>query len=290
MKRQKGLRVLSPAKVNLFLEVIGKRPDGFHELESVMQAISLYDTLDFESIREGISIETDCSALQKIKNNLVYRAAAILMDKCRIKKGVRISLQKRIPIGGGLGGGSSNAAATLIGLNKFWGLKLSDEELSCLGMQLGSDVPFFIYGKIALIKGRGEIVFPIEAKRSFHYLLLAPPIAVPTKNIYAKLKLPLTKQLKDANVFVNELRDNKTDNDALKELIFNRLESVAIMLYPILHHTFTAFQKIAKDKILMSGSGSTLFKICKDRKEAQSLADLKSLRELGRVYIAQGIN
>jgi len=143
----RGLKILSPAKVNLYLEVIARRTDGYHEIESVMQAISLFDELYMQEREKGISVRTDHPALKGGRDNLVYRAAGLLKKEYRIKKGVSVMLHKRIPIGGGLGGGSSNAAATLIGLNDLWKLGLSRSELALLAKQLGSDVPFLYTAK-----------------------------------------------------------------------------------------------------------------------------------------------
>jgi len=286
-----GLKILSPAKINLFLEVLGKRPDGFHEIESVMQTVSLVDTLYLHPIKSGIKVITNHPELSSGRDNLVYRAADLIKKKYVIKKGIRIVLEKRIPIGGGLGGGSSNAAAVLLGLNRLWNLKLSPEELSRLGARLGSDVPFFIYGKTALVKGRGEIVLPLQVRENFHYLLLKPPISIPTKNIYKNIRLSLTKPAINGILpIINELLQKQANYKEIQQLMYNRLENVAMKLYPVLRNTHQAFQKISTQGILLSGSGSTIFKLCSCRKEAETLATILSRRNLGQSFIVNSQN
>jgi 4-diphosphocytidyl-2-C-methyl-D-erythritol kinase len=286
-----GLKILSPAKINLFLEVLGKRADGFHEIESIMQTVSLVDTLYLHPIKSGIKIITNHPELSSGRDNLVYRAADLIKKGYGIKKGIRIVLEKRIPIGGGLGGGSSNAAAVLLGLNRLWNLKLSMEEMSHLGARLGSDVPFFIYGKTAIVKGRGEIVLPLKASAKFHYILLKPPVSIPTKNIYKNLRLSLTKPaINGIQPIINKLLQKQPSYKDIQQLMYNRLENVALKLYPALRNTHQAFQKISPQGILLSGSGSTIFKLCGSRKEAKTLATVLSLNNLGQSFIVKSRN
>lgn len=290
VKILKGFKIYSPAKINLFLDVIDKREDGYHEIESIMQTINLYDTLYLQRSREGISIVTNCSKLPSDDNNLVYQAAILMQKEYGVKRGVKINLHKRIPIGGGLGGGSSNAAATLIGLNQLWGLELSKSELVSLALQLGSDVPFFIYGGTALVKGRGEIVFPLTINKNFYYFLVTPPLIVPTKNIYKNLKIYLTKPIFNINMIVGKLLTQKVKYEEIKKLLYNRLESVALNLYPVLRSTYYALRKVTTDGVLLSGSGSTIFKLCSCKKEADCLLTLLSHKELGDIFIAKNLN
>jgi len=286
-----GLKILSPAKINLFLEVLGKRKDGFHEIESVMQTVSLFDTLYLQSIKTGIKVTTDHPELSSGRDNLVYKAAELLKKEYSIKNGVRIALEKRIPIGGGLGGGSSNAAAVLLGLNRLWNLGLSNEEMSLLGARLGSDVPFFIYGKTALVKGRGEIVLPLRIRETFHYLLLKPPLSIPTSNIYKNLRLSLTKPVFNGILpIIDKLLQKQASYKEIQKLLYNRLENVAMKLYPVLRNTHRAFRKISTQGILLSGSGSTIFKLCSCRKEAETLATILSRKGLGQFFIVNSKN
>lgn len=289
-KTSSGLKVLSPAKINLFLEVIGKRNDGYHEIESVMQTISLFDTLYLQEAKEGISVATNCPELPTGRDNLVYRAAGLIKKEYDIKKGVRITLDKQIPIGGGLGGGSSNAAATLIGLNRLWKLGLSENELVFLSAKLGSDVPFFIYGKTSLVKGRGEIVFPLPVRQKFYYTLVSPSLAIPTRNIYKNLKSPLTKRLVNVNIIIKSLLKQRVNYKKIQMLLHNRLQTVALQLYPVLKNTYQAFHKISTQGVLLSGSGSTIFKLCGCRKEAQSLSTILSDKGLGKTFVVSSLN
>src|SRR5437868_7913236 len=168
------MQVLAPAKINLSLRVRGKRPDGFHEIETLISPISLYDTIDLEKQNRWIDFNCDDPTLSTGDDNLVVRAAKLFLEHAKIKSGVSIKLQKKIPHGAGLGGGSSDAAATLRALNQLFEAKLSREDLASLGSQLGSDVSFFLYESAALCKGRGEIVQPTKLKKKLSISLLKP--------------------------------------------------------------------------------------------------------------------
>jgi 4-diphosphocytidyl-2-C-methyl-D-erythritol kinase len=258
---RKTIRIKSPAKVNLFLEVLGKRRDGYHELNTVMQEISLCDILEIKEQSSGIAIQTDSPDLADGKSNLIYKAADLFKKHYKINKGVHIKLTKKIPIGGGLGGGSSNAAYTLKGLNLLWNMKLSEVELAGLAAKLGSDVPFFIYGGTALCKGRGEIVFPMPNPPKFHYIVIFPGFSIPTKKIYKKLKNRLTKPIKFCNI----------SSFGYMPKVFNRLEKPAFGLYPKLKELKEKIAACGLKNIVMSGSGSCLFVILKNRKEAERI-------------------
>src|SRR5437764_9802271 len=168
------MQVLAPAKINLSLRVRGKRPDGFHEIETLISPISLYDKIEIENQNRWIDFSCDDPTLSTGDDNLVVRAAKIFLEHAKIKSGVSIKLQKKIPHGAGLGGGSSDAAATLRGLNQLFKTGFSLEELANLGSQIGSDVPFFLFGLAATCKGRGEIVEPAKLATRFPILLLKP--------------------------------------------------------------------------------------------------------------------
>lgn len=266
-----GLTVRSPAKINLFLNVTGKRPDGYHELESIFQTVSLSDTIEFKETRRGISIATDHPNLLTDRSNLIYQAADLIKRTYRVKQGLRMFLHKRIPIGGGLGGGSSNAAATLKALNQLWHLGISLDELARLGAQLGSDVPFFIYGGTALVKGRGEIVFPLQINCQPHYLLVCPDILVPTKNIYQNLKKYLTKPSYYVSEIINELI--RGDINKTRGFLHNSLEPIALRLYPKLKSVYKQLKEASPEGVLLSGSGSSIFVMCSSKKEVKQLAN-----------------
>ena len=173
----------APAKINLFLEILGKRNDGYHEIETVMQEIDLVDNLQFEEIQEGVRLNCNDKNIPSDENNLVCKAANLILNECGIRKGVLISLEKNIPVGAGLGGGSSDAAATLKALNLLWKIGLNDAELMEFAAKLGSDIPFFIKGKTALCSGRGEKITPIEVKSEMNYLVIFPHIKIGERRV-----------------------------------------------------------------------------------------------------------
>ncbi|MEK7271581.1 MAG: 4-(cytidine 5'-diphospho)-2-C-methyl-D-erythritol kinase, partial [Nitrospirota bacterium] len=170
-----SLSLKAPAKINWFLHVDSLRKDGYHNIKSLIQKISLYDVLTFEPSKD-LTVITD-ARIQK-EENLVYKAGVLLRNECRINTGAEIHLYKNIPVAAGLGGGSSDAALTLIGLNKLWSLELSTRELCGFAEQLGSDVPFFLYGQLALVEGRGEKITPIKAAKKYNLLLVKPHISI----------------------------------------------------------------------------------------------------------------
>src|SRR2546430_2229029 len=182
------MQILAPAKINLSLRVLGKRPDGFHEIETLIAPISLYDKIDIEKQNRWIDFSCDDPTLSTGDDNLVVRAAKAFFEKAKIKSGVSIKLEKKIPHGAGLGGGSSDAAATLKALNQLFEAKLSREELAKLGSTIGSDVAFFLFGSAALCKGRGEIVEPTRLKKKLSLLLLKPAFGVSSAWAYSRWK------------------------------------------------------------------------------------------------------
>jgi len=179
------LTLKSPAKINWFLKVLGLRDDGFHEIQSLMQKITLYDVLTFAPSMD-LALETD--SVIPVEQNLVYKAAILLKNTYGIDKGAFISLNKNIPVGAGLGGGSSNAASALLGLNELWSLNLSTEDLCVMAGQLGSDVPFFLCGAISLSNGRGEKITPYKTEKTVNLLLVKPPFSVSTAWAYGEYK------------------------------------------------------------------------------------------------------
>ena len=180
-----GVEVLAPAKLNLFLEVLGRRPDGYHEIESVMVAVSLYDSLTFRDDPSGeISLRCNEPALPVGGDNLVVMAAERLKASAGSLRGARIVLDKAIPAESGLAGGSSDAAATLVALDRLWDLRLPPERLLELAAEIGSDVAFFIHGPAAVCRGRGERVEPVLLKESYHFVLVRPPVGISTADVY----------------------------------------------------------------------------------------------------------
>jgi 4-diphosphocytidyl-2-C-methyl-D-erythritol kinase len=263
----------SPCKVNLLLNILGKRPDGFHELETVMHPIQVFDQLSFT--RTGNSIELSCSepSLPTDSGNLVYRAASIFLQRTNIREGVKLHIEKRIPLAAGLGGGSGDAATTLLGLNELFEAPLGYAELSELAASLGSDVPFFLQDRPALATGRGEKIQSLEAfpaLRGTVFVLIHPGFGIATAWAYqqlARFPAALNGRPGRAQKLVSLL--NAPDLRAAGKEFYNSLEAPALEKFPILalFQDFLGTEGAAAT--LMSGSGSTTFALF----ESQSAAD-----------------
>ena len=279
-------RVSAPAKINLSLRVLSRRPDGYHELASVMQQISIFDELEVSLIPEGISLACPGADLPTDSGNLVYRAAQTLFDYSGYQGGVSITLNKTIPSAAGLGGGSSDAAATLSGLNDLCALGLSKTELLKIGATLGADVPFFLYAPGAFARGIGERLSELSpCPPLLHLVLVKPPLSLSTKTVYENLNLALTKKK-------NSYRIPRfyTLGDVVREL-HNDLETVSLRMHPEL----TDYKRMLVEEgalgALMSGSGPTLFGIFPDEKSARSARDamLNRVSVDTLVFFAQSI-
>ena len=267
----------SYAKINWILEILGKRPDGYHELRTILQTISVADQLTFSPIEAGIEIECDHQDVPLDRSNLVHKAATLLGEFTGIKTGVRIRIDKRIPTAAGLGGGSSNAAVTLIALQKMWNLHLDPADLFSIGSQLGADVPFFFMGGTCLGVGRGDEVYPLEDLPAQSLLLVNAGISVSSRDAYANLpheltnndglaKMPLS--LKAAYAFSGSVSG---DVVPIWELLKNDLEIPVLPLHPLIGDIKQRLKKSGARGVLMSGSGSTVFGIF-DSQEARSRA------------------
>jgi len=277
----------APAKINLFLEILGKRDDGYHEIETVMQEIDLVDNLQFEEIRKGVRLKCSDKNIPSDENNLVCKAANLILNECGIKKGVLISLEKNIPVGAGLGGGSSDAAATLKALNLLWKIGLNDAELMEFAARLGSDIPFFIKGKTSLCRGRGEKITPIEVERELNYLVIYPHINISTSTIYGNLKIDLTKKRKDVSFFTNALKHHKAAD--ISKLLFNRLEEVIFTTYPDLLDVKSVLNHFGFCGLSISGSGLSFFGLCNDRYHAEAIKSKIELSDIGNVYAVTNV-
>ena len=263
------VEVRAPAKINLTLEVLGERSDGFHEIRSVVQTIDLYDDLRFRSERQ---LRFICDNPDFIAGeSLVSRAAALLQEAGGSAKGVTIEIKKRIPMVAGLGGDSSDAAAVLSGLDQLWKLRLSLVELAELASKLGSDVPFFLYGGTALMEGRGEKLRALPPLPQRWVVLLVPPFSRmkgKTTKLYAGLKSShytdgqITEKLVKA---LNEKRGLKPS------LLFNTFENVAFELFPKLKLYRDHFVKLGAYQVHLAGSGPTLFTMTDDEMQAENL-------------------
>ena len=270
------------AKLNLYLQVLNKRKDNFHNLSTLFARIDLADTLTFRKRKDSL-IKICCSSRQvpKDKTNLCYRAAALLKQECKLSLGIEIELKKRIPAGAGLGGGSSNAASVLLGLNRFWNLNLPKTRLVKLGVKLGSDVPFFIHQvKFALGSQRGDKIKPLISLNKFKlwFILVYPNFKVSTPLIYQKFDayLPagrvfsrLTRPRHNVKILTSQLLKKGKAVDAY--CLFNGLEVITSNLYPVVNQVKNALSNLGLDKVMMSGSGPAVFAICDSHIQAQSL-------------------
>ncbi len=264
------LTVSAPAKINWFLRIKGRRDDGFHEIESLMQCISLSDTLTFElpdKPSSSITVESNTDIPQE--DNLMYKAAILLQKETGTNKGALISLAKNIPMEAGLGGGSSDAAATLKGLCRLWGVAVEKEMLLELGARLGSDVPFFIKGGACEVAGRGEHVLAAVLERNYDIVLVKPPFGVSAGWAYGNLcSYNLDDSCTDA--LIRAL--NAGDMDRISGLLCNDLEAPVIKAHPIIGGIKNALKSSGAFTTLMSGSGTTVFGVFEDSESAGKAA------------------
>jgi 4-diphosphocytidyl-2-C-methyl-D-erythritol kinase len=257
----------APAKINLFLEVLDKRKDGYHNIETLFLKVNLFDKLDLKIRKKGIKIRCLHPDVPEDETNLVYKAAKLLQEKAGIDKGADIKITKNIPVFAGLGGGSSDAAAALLGLNKLWQLGFSQKELLAMGRKLGADVPLFITNYNAAIgKARGDQLKPLALASKFWVLLVKPDIAVSTKAVYSSLFSSLTKTRKDVKLLIHALKSESME--LIEKALFNRLESVVFKQYKQLKQLKQSIFASGIRAVLMSGSGSVIFGLTKDKKEA----------------------
>ena len=267
----------SPCKVNLLLNILGRRPDGFHELETVMHPVPLYDDLTFT--RRAGSVEMTCNeaSLPTDSRNLVFRAAELFLATAGIKEGVRLHLEKRIPLAAGLGGGSGNAAVTLLGMNELFGKPLSPEQLSRLAGSLGSDVPFFLQEKPALATGRGEHVEALEffpLLKGTALVLVHPGFGISSAWAYQQLhRFPKAQKGEPGRAAKLIAALSGSDMRAASTQFYNSLEAPALEKYPLLVLFQEFFREQGALATLMSGSGSTTFGLAKDESTAHVILE-----------------
>jgi 4-diphosphocytidyl-2-C-methyl-D-erythritol kinase len=259
----------APAKVNLGLAVQRKRPDGYHDIATLFLKISLADTLMFEAMPREITVTCDHPDIPSDTGNLVYKAAALLhplAPEC----GVHIRLQKAIPVAAGLGGGSSDAAATLLALNALWELQLPAAALMQYGAQLGADVPFFVLpANAAFGVGRGDELDPLSCPWEFFLVLVKPPLAVSTAWVYQQLKFELTQRPNNTNILKQHLESG--DIASLGSALFNDLETVVLPQFPVVQEVKQALKQPGVVGVCMSGSGPTVYALCLSREVAQEV-------------------
>ncbi|MBA7530106.1 4-diphosphocytidyl-2-C-methyl-D-erythritol kinase [subsurface metagenome] len=263
------LTVLAPAKLNLTLEILAKRPDGFHEIRSVIQTINLCDSLHFQ-LSQSIEFKSDVPNWIP-EDSLVSKATSLLQETTGCGKGVTIEISKRIPLASGLGGDSSDAATTLQGLNKLWGLGLSQSKLLKLAVQLGSDVAFFVHGGTALVEGRGEIVTPLPPFPHMWVVLVVPPVprlTGKTEQLYASLK---ASHYTDGQITERLVEELKEGREFIPSLLFNTFDNVAFDSFTGLREYWQKFLKVGARSVHLAGSGPALFTLIEDKAQAEDL-------------------
>lgn len=280
----KGLKVLAPAKLNLTLEILGKRSDGYHEIRSVMQPISLYDILWLEGGTD--QLEVQCPGFPELESdqNLIVRAVRLLEKEIGRTLALTIRLRKRIPLGGGLGGGSSDAATVLVNLNRLLGDPVPPDRVTVLAAQLGSDVPFFLKSQTALVLGRGERILPWPNFPLWWYVLICPDFPVSTPWAYGQIKLPLTEEKEISNI--GSLKE--MGGIPRTEQFQNDLEAGVFPTFPQLSAIKEALLGQGCLKSLMSGSGSTVFGIWEDPVKAARAFHILKGQGWGRVFLVRG--
>lgn len=278
------LKLNAYAKINLGLDVIGRLPNGYHEVKMIMQSVGICDELTFEKQPSGITVTTDSGELPTDENNLIYRAAKLLLDTCAVKEGVRIHLTKRIPIAAGMAGGSTDAAATLKAVNQLFRFGKTKEELMELGVKIGADVPYCILGGTALAEGIGERLTPLPPMPDCHLLVAKPDINVSTKYVYTTLDAAPILFHPDidgmtAAIFAGDLT-------GITAKLGNVLETVTVPAHPIISKIKEKFLELGSDGVLMSGSGPTVFGIFSDKTAAEkAYASMKQSSLAGQVFL-----
>ena len=278
------------AKINLGLDVVMRREDGYHEVRMIMQTIHLYDRLDIKSTKEpGIQIQTNLSFLPVNENNLIYKAAKLLMDEFSITDGVSVKLDKRIPVAAGMAGGSTDAAAMLIGVNRLFSLGLTKRQLMERGVQIGADVPYCIMRGTALAEGIGEALSPLPPMVKCPVLIAKPSISVSTKFVYQNLKLDDTTIHPDIDRLIDDIKAKNLHDIAAH--MGNVLETVTIPNYPVIDEIKKHMLSNGAVGAMMSGSGPTVFGLFDDEDTAKKAYKAMRSSHLARqVYLTSVYN
>ena len=278
------------AKINLGLDVVRRREDGYHEVRMIMQTIHLYDRLDIKRTKEsGIQIQTNLSFLPVNENNLIYKAAKLLMDEFSITDGVSVKLDKRIPVAAGMAGGSTDAAAMLFGMNRLFSLGLTKRQLMERGVQIGADVPYCIMRGTALAEGIGEELSPLAPMVKCPVLIAKPSISVSTKFVYQNLKLDDTTVHPDIDLLIEDIKAKNLHDIAAH--MGNVLETVTIPNYPVIDEIKKHMLSNGAVGAMMSGSGPTVFGLFDDEDTAKKAYKAMRSSHLARqVYLTAVYN
>lgn len=262
------IKLKALAKINLGLDVLGRRENGYHDVRMIMQSIYLYDNVTIEKQEEpGIHLMTNLHYLPVDEKNIAYKAAKMLMDEFQIASGVKIVLDKHIPVAAGMAGGSSNAAAVLVGMNRLFDLNLSQQELMDRGVKLGADVPYCVMRGTVLAEGIGEILTPLDPLPKCYVLIAKPAISVSTKVVYEKLDSKEIEEHPDIDAIIEGLKEQNLEKVAAS--MGNVLERVTVDDYPIIDDIKKVMMEAGALNAMMSGSGPTVFGIFADKKTAR---------------------
>ncbi|MDP2928653.1 MAG: 4-(cytidine 5'-diphospho)-2-C-methyl-D-erythritol kinase [Candidatus Omnitrophota bacterium] len=265
-----SITVTAPAKVNLFLKVLSKRADGYHNILTLFERISLADTIKISKIPNGITIKSDVLITKNLEHNLVYKAAKLILGRGKIKLGVKIEIEKKIPIAAGLGGGSSDAAATLIGIKKLFCLRLSGKTLKGMARSLGADVPFFMLGaNFAIGRGRGDELKAIRSKNRFWHLIIKAGNKTATRDIYEAFdEIPNCLTPRPESVKIRIPSKLRMDYTHIESILHNDLERVVLSKKGVISSISKGLAQLLGKRAIVSGSGPSLFCLYRTRKEA----------------------
>lgn len=278
-------------KINLGLDVLRKRDDGYHELRMIMQSVGVYDDIMIEKNGQPdeIRVETDAAVLKNEKGNLAYEAAKLLFDEFHIHDGITIHITKRIPIAGGMAGGSADCAATLQAVNRLFSLGLTKKELMKRGVKLGADVPYCILGGTALAEGIGEILTPLPAPPKAYVIIAKPPVSVSTAYVYGHIRPSEIKKRPDTDGLIQAIR--RQDLGKMSSLMYNVMEDVTIPEYPVIDEIKQMLLSGGALNALMSGSGPTVFAVFNDAERARRA--METLTQAGiteQLYLTGFVN
>ena len=284
------IRLKARAKINLGLDVVRRREDGYHEVKMVMQMLRLYDQIDIEKTQEsGILVRSNLSFLPTDERNIAYKAAKVMIDQFGLEQGVIIRIEKHIPVAAGMAGGRTDCAAVLYGMNKLFGLRLNQKKLRELGVKLGADVPYCLMRQTALSEGIGEILTPISPLQDCPILIAKPSVSVSTRHVYEHLKLDEQTMHPDIDGIVTALADG--DLYGVTDRMANVLETVTVPEHPVIDEIKKQMMASGAVNALMSGSGPTVFGIFDDEEKAKKACeDMKASGLARQIYLTRPFN
>ena len=277
------------AKINLGLDVVRRLPNGYHEVRMIMQNVGIYDVLTFAKAEEGITLQVDNQEIPADGNNLVCKAAKLLLETADIRGGVRITLEKNIPIAAGMAGGSTDAAAAFLGINELYEIGYDIEQLKTLGVKIGADVPYCIQGGTALAEGIGEVLSELPAPPACYLLIAKPDINVSTKFVYENLRANELEYHPDIDGMLKAL--NSGDLKGITGRLGNVLETVTVPAYPIIQEIKNLMLAAGAENALMSGSGPTVFGMFMEKERAEAAAkEIRKAALANQVFVTGFVN